>query len=76
MPENPNKAEQLWAETLAEYNRRLAELQASCPHAEVSGWLEVFSKGFRWKMPYDIRVCLECDKEMGRREHSRVEVGG
>jgi hypothetical protein len=42
-----------------EYERQLAELQASCPHAEVSDWIGTLND------PEDIdarRYCLECEK--------------
>jgi hypothetical protein len=56
-PEPPRKSTaQLLRE---EYERKLSELQASCPHAEVSDWFESVND------PEDIHArqrCLECEK--------------
>jgi hypothetical protein len=56
-PEPPRKSKaQLLRE---EYERKLSELQASCPHAELSDWIESVND------PEDIdarRRCLECAK--------------
>ena len=68
-----------------EYERRLAELQTSCPHAQVSDWIGTLND------PEDIdarRYCLECEKVLhvmrtcrrcGRRlidEEARFGPGG
>ena len=49
----------------------LAKLQAECPHAELSDWMEMYwapghSSG------YEVQACKECDKIVHERRHCAI----
>jgi hypothetical protein len=48
------------------HEQELAALQASCPHEDLSEWMEKWND--RGPLDYDVRVCEECDKEVHIRQ--------
>lgn len=55
-----------WLKAKAEADRvyyaKLAELQATCPHESVSGWLDADNRGY-----HSVRICNRCHKEIEER---------
>ncbi len=57
-----NEADRLYRE----YERKLKQLQKTCPHKRVGDWTPEWSEGARYPTGYILRVCARCRKRVKR----------